>query len=270
MVDFIDLDRAVKACKENPGVPTNVDRDKWPIQLLFLPYSNATSLRGRRILIVCSTLGNWTPPVPKRIQEKFVVILVKNCAQGRHYGFRLCLYVHGESDSWEHIHTDMEAVARVWAVVEYLVERQECAPKLSFIGMSAGVDQALSILFGNPQSMPCQLEYFVAVCGAWHPSLYDLTAQILIDHDVYIIVQHHKDDRLCPWPMVGDFWERFKKLMAENRKGSLYLNVLDVKDAHIIDRNRHDIGKFIFAQDGFWMLMLTEKESYVFYFAGFL
>ena len=77
MVDFIDLDRAVKACKENPGVPTNVDRDKWPIQLLFLPYSNATSLRGRRILIVCSTLGNWTPPVPKRIQEKFVVILVK-------------------------------------------------------------------------------------------------------------------------------------------------------------------------------------------------
>ena len=98
MVDSSLLDKAVRACEERPGVPSFVDREKWPIQLLTVPSSSGVSFCGRRILIVCSTLGNWAPPVPLCIQENYVVVLVRNCAQGRHYGFRSCLYVHGESE----------------------------------------------------------------------------------------------------------------------------------------------------------------------------
>ena len=197
MVDSFLLDKAVRACEERPGVPAYVDRDKWPIQLLTVPSSNG-SFRGRRILIVCSTLGNWTPPVPQCIQQNYVVVLVKNCTEGRHYGFRSCLFVNGQTETWEALETDVEAVSRVWSVVHYLVDERDCLPRLSFISMSAGVDQALSILIGNPKTMPCEIDYFVAVCGAWHPALYDLAAPIFISDNVYVIVQHHVEDRLCP------------------------------------------------------------------------
>ena len=263
MVDSSLLDTAVRACEERPGVPTNVDREKWPIQLLTVPSSNGDLFCGRRILIVCSTLGNWAPPVPLCIQENYVVVLVKNCEEGRHYGFRSCLFVHGQSESWEFLDTDVEAVWRVWSVVYYLVHQRGCLPKLSFISMSAGVDQALSILIGNPETIPFEIDYFVAVCGAWHPGLYDLAAPILIAANAYIIVQHHAEDKLCPWPKVGDFWHSFRKRIVENRRASLYLNLLYIKDFQIIDKSRHDIGKFIFGQDTFWELLLMDKETYV-------
>ena len=263
MVDRSLLDIAVRACEKKPGVPRNVDRDKWPIQLLTVPSSNGDLFSGRRILIVCSTLGNWAPPVPLCIQENYVVVLVKNCAQGRHYGFRSCLYVHGQSESWEALDTDLEAVSRVWSVVHYLVDQRGCLPRLSFISMSAGVDQALSILIGNPKTIPCEIDYFVAVCGAWHPALYNLAAPIFIAGNVYVIVQHHGEDKLCPWPKVGEFWQNFKSRIVDSRKASLYLNLLYIKDSQTIDKNRHDIGKFIFGQDTFWELLLMDKETYV-------
>ena len=75
MVDSSLLDTAVRACEERPGVPTNVDREKWPIQLLTVPSSNGDLFCGRRILIVCSTLGNWAPPVPLCIQKIMLLYL---------------------------------------------------------------------------------------------------------------------------------------------------------------------------------------------------
>ena len=57
MIDIGLLDTAVNVCEQNPGVPTNVDTDKWPIHLLTMPSSSAASFCGRPILIVCSTLG---------------------------------------------------------------------------------------------------------------------------------------------------------------------------------------------------------------------
>ena len=263
MVDIALLDTAVSACEQRPGVPTNVDTDKWPIQLLTVPSSSGVSFCGRRILIVCSTLGNWAPPVPLCIQQNYVVVLVKNCAQGRHYGFRSCLYVNGQSESWEALETDLEAVSRVWSVLHYLVDELDCLPRLSFISMSAGVDQALSILIGNPRTLPFAVDYFVAVCGAWHPELYNLVEPIFIAGNVYVIVQHHGEDKLCPWPKVGEFWHHFKSRVVESRKASLYLNLLYIKDSQTIDKNRHDIGKFLFGQDNFWELLLTDKEIYV-------
>ena len=260
MVDPSMLDEAVKACKERPGVPTNVDEDKWPIHLLMKPSSDGASFLGRRILIVCSTLGNWAPPLPSCIQQEYVVVVVKNCREGKHYGFRLCVYLHGQDETWEALETDVDAVARVWSVVHYLVEQQGCQPKLSFISMSAGVDQALSILIGNPQTMSCQIEYFVAVCGAWHPALYEAAAPIFISENAYVIVLHHVDDKLCPWAQVGEFWENFKSRVIGSRQGSFYMNVLHTRDFQIIDKNRHDIGKFIFGQDSFWTLLLEDKE----------
>ena len=148
-------------------------------------------------------------------------------------------------------------------MVYYLIQQRGCLPRLSFIAMSAGVDQALSILIGNPETIPFEIDYFVAVCGAWHPALYNLAAPIFIAGNVYVIVQHHGEDKLCPWPKVGDFWHSFRKRIYEKRRASLYLNLLHIKDYQIIDKNRHDIGKFIFGQDKFWELLLMDKETYV-------
>ena len=65
------------------------------------------------------------------------------------------------------------------------------------------------------------------------------------------------------WPEVGEFWDLFKSRIVANRKASLYLNLLYIKDRQIIDKNRHDIGKFLFGQDKFWELILSDKESHV-------
>ena len=111
--------------------------------------------------------------------------------------------------------------------------------------------------------MPCEIDYFVAVCGAWHPALYNMAAPIFIAGNVYVIVQHHGEDKLCPWPKVGEFWQNFKSRIVHSRKASLYLNLLYIKDPQSIDKNRHDIGKFIFGQDAFWKLLLMDKETYV-------
>jgi len=45
-------------------------------------------LEKRRLLIIGSTQGGWALPVPRRILEKFVVIVLGNCEKESRYGYR--------------------------------------------------------------------------------------------------------------------------------------------------------------------------------------
>ena len=104
------------------------------------------ALRDRRIVIVCSTLGNWCPALPLDVLAKVVVVCVHCHVSRRRYGFRSCEFVNGDSSTWNNDDTDFDACDRVWSVVDLLVRKYAASPKVSMIGVSAGVDQALFLV----------------------------------------------------------------------------------------------------------------------------
>ena len=50
-------------------------------------------------------------------------------------------------------------------------------------------------------------------------------------------------------PQVREFWERFDRQTLAMQQASVYVNVLEVYDRQVIDRQYHNIGRFIFTQE---------------------
>ena len=91
-----------------------------------------------------------------------------------------------------------------WKVVQYLEKKYCISSLLSFVGVSAGVDQALSLV--SVKSTVRELDNFdihsfTAVAGAYHPTLYEMCFDTFIADDTYVIVLHHfahgKTSSLC-------------------------------------------------------------------------
>ena len=83
-------------------------------------------------------------------------------------------------------------------------------PIMSMIGMSAGVDRCLSVLAhasDAQQDVKIVCSHFVAICGAFHSFLFKLAKKVSMYQQTRIIVVHHEDDSLCPWPPVEQAWE---------------------------------------------------------------
>ena len=81
---------------------------------------------------------------------------------------------------------------------------------MSMIGMSAGVDRRLSVLAHasdaqRDSKMLCS--HCVVICGAFHSILFQLAKAVFMSQRTRIIVTHHEDDTLCPWPPVELAWE---------------------------------------------------------------
>ena len=60
-------------------------------------------MSARRLLVVGTSLGigGWTPPVPKRLLEFFVVLQLGNCMTAKRYGYCELEYVDGIRDCYE-------------------------------------------------------------------------------------------------------------------------------------------------------------------------
>jgi hypothetical protein len=170
MVDGASLRKCLNRCYEDQGVPHTLDKDDWPLELILYDATKASNsmeeaLHDRRIVIVCSTLGNWCPALPLDVLAKVVVVCVHCHVSRRRYGFRSCEFVNGVSSTWNNNETDLEACIRVWTVVDLLVQKYGARPKVSMIGVSAGVDQALSLVTSQAvfsgTHASAHVEYFV-------------------------------------------------------------------------------------------------------------
>jgi hypothetical protein len=267
MVDGATLGKCLHRCYEDQGVPHTLDKDDWPLELILYDATNESNsmqeaLRDRRIVIVCSTLGNWCPALPLDVLAKVVVVCVHCHVSRRRYGFRSCEFVNGDSSTWNNDDTDFNACDRVWSVVDLLVRKYAASPKVSMIGVSAGVDQALSLVtsqavFSGPHAS-ARVEYFVAVAGAYNEHLLNTSSAVFLSQNTYVIVVHHEMDKLCSWREVESSWKNLAQTAASTGTGSCYIKVLRVQHETIIDRKFHDIAKFLFSQPAFWHFFSQE------------
>ena len=102
-----------------------------------------------------------------------------------------------------------------WKVVQYLEKKYCISSLLSFVGVSAGVDQALSLVSCKSTSRELDLfriHSFTAVAGAYHPTLYEHSFATFLAHDTYVIVLHHKIDKYCGWQDLRPLWAEFADL----------------------------------------------------------
>jgi hypothetical protein len=267
MAHRADLRSCLQRCFGQQGVPHSLDKNDWPIELIVCEAGSPSNsveqaLQDRRIVIVCSTLGNWCPALPLDVLAKVVVVCVHCHVSRSRYGFRLCEFVAGVSSTWNNDETDLEACIRVWTVVDLLVQDYGAKPKVSMIGVCAGVDQALSLVasqsYFQGTDVTSHVEYFVATAGAFNEDLFKTSLPVFLSHSTYVIVLHHEWDKLCSWREVESSWRSLAQEAAATGLGSCYIKVLQVKHEAIIDRKYHDVAKFLFSQPRFWHLFTHE------------
>ena len=211
-------------------------------------------LKGKRLLITGRTLGGWALPIPRRMLQNFVVLELGNCKVESRYGYRGCAFVSGDESSWLCDKNADDIVGRVLDVISGLINLG-INPDLSLIGVSAGVDQIMTLAsefghFSEP-SKP-RLAFLVPIAGAYHPTIFPLAAEVIREHGTHVLVHSHRDDECCPWEKLDDYWNKLEWYSRESRFGGVYIHLMKLRDRSLIDKRFHNITHFLCAQAEFW------------------
>ena len=83
---FTNLVECLEQCKAHLGTTHNLDMDDWPLEICVSTKTNADLtmgelLQGRMVIVMCSTLGTWSPRFPQFVANQCIVIYVKNCTR---------------------------------------------------------------------------------------------------------------------------------------------------------------------------------------------
>ena len=266
---YVNVELCLKKCLNIPGSVHNLDMDDWPLEMCIsagdvIPESVSDFLKGRMIIVMCSTLGNWSPRVPQFVANQCIVIYVKNHRKTTKYGFRACDFIWGNAATWQDKETAIAPLGRFWKVVKYLYERYHISTRLSFVSVSAGVDQALSLI--SYKRLCSDLHLFTihcltAVAGAHHPTLHENSLPVLLGNDTFVIVLHHTRDRFCGWHEVSPFWRRFQEEASEFKQACVYRVLYSFNQQHLVGPEFHDIGKFLFCQSDFGRYLIIDPDS---------
>ena len=211
-------------------------------------------LEKRRLLIIGSTQGGWALPVPRRILEKFVVIVLGNCAKESRYGYREEAYISGVTATWESPNTAEGIVRVLMGVIDELFDLG-LQREVSLIGASAGVDQIMTVaaaLHGSFAPPDVRVPFIAPIAGAFHPTVFPLAAKAFLHHGTHVLVHSHKRDTHCPWEKVKDFWAKLQEDMRAARRGGVYIHLMTLDDRSLIDCNFHNITQFLCAHAEFW------------------
>ena len=250
-----------------PGTPVRLTHGdiQWPIDIIIGkgppdlniedPAACQTFLSGKEILVIGATLGNWAVPVPARVLDTCVVLLLRTFTGRTRYGFRVLDYASGDRNCWE-CETDDEPCSQFWHSVEAL-RALGVKPSLKFLGVSAGVDMILSIVATQVKytfAKKFRTAFFTAIAGAYHPTLYDDALRYFERDVTRVLVHHHVDDKLCPWGPVKQAWSQASPILP------IYINALRDIDPCLIDGKRHDVAKFLCNQPAFWTELLRDES----------
>ena len=94
----------------------------------------------------------------------------------------------------------------------FLLSMYSISSHVSFVGVSAGVDQGLSLVSAKHQFDTYQMfavHSFTGIAGAAHPTLFKQCFDTFLEDDTYVLVLHHTQDRHCLWRDVRPLWSRF-------------------------------------------------------------
>ena len=228
---YTDVADCLAQCKAHLGNTHNLDMDDWPVEICISNKTNADQttkemLQGRMVLVMCNTLGNWSPRVPQFIAEQCIVIYVKKCTRKNTYGFRACDFKWGDKQTWEEATTDFHPCWRFLKVVEYLETNYSISTLLSIVGVSAGVDQALSLVSATStidERGKFDIHSFTAVAGAYHPTLYEQCFDIFLADDTYVISSHDVQDRFCAWKGMKPLGSQFARQCNSRHSSCIHM-----------------------------------------------
>ena len=246
---------ALEASEEKHVAIRGLDPE-WPFDLMYRKRSCTSPeapLVGMRLLVIGSTLGGYVVDMPCSILDDFVVLILQKNRGQLQYGYRSMAY-NGEDDASWNGDTDMIPVNTFWNLYDGLVELG-MTRSMSMIGMSAGVDRCLAVLAHAGDARPRHkfvCTHFVAICGAFHSFLYKRAKDVFISHRSRVIVVHHQDDKLCPWPPVEVAWEDIRRGMLRENVDTVYIAKLYMKGHPYLDGARHAVDKFLMYQNALW------------------
>ena len=252
----------VKDCISSGGVPHTLrsSPENWPVQMSAHGNSKncEEALRGRKILIVGTTLGDQSACLPYVCFESWVVLTLRNYKGALRYGDATVSYIKGNPSTWEG-QVDETRSEAVWSIVNSLVEQWHCAPFVSMLGISAGVAKIWAVVANAGDTELVLLKHVVSICGAWHPILVPRLLKQAVRANTFFFVHHHENDKLCPWSReLSTCWESLEKQIP-NR---IYINLLRRKQ--FWDNcygDYHDISEMLLRMRNFWTLMEREPSN---------
>ena len=96
-----------------------------------------------------------------------------------------------------------------------LVQQYEVNPCALLTGLSAGVDQVLSIVMWKNRfcfMSPIRIHFLARAAGAFHPSLYAKALSTLSDDQSFVFFLQNKYEVLCSWDQLSPALGQFRSL----------------------------------------------------------
>jgi hypothetical protein len=154
--------------------------------------------------------------VPKFVLQHFVTVVLRVYAGSPvRYGYSECEYVRGHSCTWEG-DVDPAPVQQFSELIRHLLALG-CAPRVSFVGISAGVHKILAVVSDMRVPDEVQVSHVVACAGAWHPELFHQAWAAPAAQQARWFCQHHVKDILCRWPHDLQSWWKAREREQEHR-----------------------------------------------------
>ena len=211
---------------------------------------------GRRHILIVGTCSEDTPiSIPEEILRKTVVLMLR---QNGHYGFRAPLYSEDDVSTWEGP-TDDRPVRYCWELCQ-LLRTLHTKQEVYMLGVSAGVDSILSLVACQPSEYHdvFTIKTFVAIAGAYHPSLYTQVHKRFRSNNTCVIVHHHERDQYSDWNRVCPSWVQMTGDIP------LYWNVLTHDTCPQLCEPFHHVAHILISQKAFWTrLFCSEGHNFV-------
>ena len=133
-----DLERA--AASQGAPIRLTTALSCWPVELQYLLRPGEhfeVSLRGRKIIVIGTTLYDDAIEVPKAELYGAVVVIRKNAIGPLRYGYGIRTYSKLREETWE-CSQQNEPADTSWDLIMSLRSDWKCTGEISFLGLSAG------------------------------------------------------------------------------------------------------------------------------------
>ena len=267
---FVSEQDVAAAIKQRAAVRVAACSPQWPVDLIARSTAcseekGASVLKQAvRIMVVGTTLGDDAVEIPERELQDTVVLILRNFAGRKRYGYSAIPYENNNATTWEG-DFDREAGMQCWQMISSLAQ-MGAARDVSLMGMSAGVHKLLVCLAvakdcSQFHALLPSVSSVICMAGAYHPQLYRAALKTIgLCPRALLVVHHHERDSLCPWPPC----ERALREETAARKlqqEQLYVARLGFSKDSVLGTNPHNVYRLLTGQRPFWQLLKLGEDS---------
>ena len=197
-------ERDMAAATERPCVPHALSQalPQWPVMLLLdVGPEKDTPVRGKRILVLCSDLGNTVVEVPQHVLRSCVCLLIENFLPKnlKRYGFGVVPFRRGQEATW-HCASEEIAIWQALSFIKSLIVHHGALEHVTMLGASAGGLKAMELCrYADAAGLQAAVKLCVLIATAYHPVVLPDFCELMYQGTLRCIVLHHDRDELCHW-----------------------------------------------------------------------